>query len=138
MDVRVQKDFRLTSEVGLVTLLGAMAGFFVSQSSMFSSAVPNDGFKSVGFMLLYMAVFAGPGLLIEVWRRDRRLDAVVRYGLIASFVLALGIVCNECLVFEADHSNGLSIKFRETYSVPMLLLPFVWIVLHVFDELVRP
>ncbi|HLI65983.1 MAG TPA: hypothetical protein VKU90_06430 [Caulobacteraceae bacterium] len=119
----------------MAALLSATAGFLISQSHLFSAPTPIAALVSAFYMIIYTALFASAPLTVVTCKR-----MIQRKGSYLPFALSLVafsssyVLIGRNLVQFAANQQSLSVTFSDLYSGPILILPMIWLVVFVFDE----
>jgi hypothetical protein len=126
---------RLTSEAGISALLGAAAGFLISQSKMFVAGTPVEAFQSGWLLLVYAIAFGSCPILVQSISSHLRKEggAIEIASSCASLLISYYVIVGRLISFDIS-KDSFSIKLTETYSGPLIMLPLVWLLLHAIDE----
>lgn len=131
-DMRLET--RISSEGGVTALLGATAGFFISQSQLLNADTPYGGLKAGVLLALYCMIFAA----IPLGYSAKRLQGGSRYlqiGLAISIVIAGYSQLIPALIDVTISEEGGNWAFKDNFAIPLLFTPLIWFFMFSIDEL---
>jgi hypothetical protein len=127
--------FRITSEGGVTALLGAAAGFFISQATFLKATTPLDGTRIGAYVALYCLLFAAIPLMFRSLKIEGPRKLVSLFASLGVIALAYHQLFSTLFTITGDGQGSGTWAWEDNYSIPIMTMPIVWLLAYSFDEI---